>query len=146
VIEIRRVSAEDVRPLRLRVLRVGVPSPNVAFEGDDAEDTFHAAAFDDGSIVAVASVMRSPSPDDPTAEGAWRVRGMATEPAVRNRGLGGALLERCLEHAERNGGGLVWCNARVRAVPFYERHGFAPRGDVFDVPDIGPHVRMSRRV
>jgi predicted GNAT family N-acyltransferase len=31
-------------------------------------------------------------------------------------------------------------------VPFYERHGFVRRGDVFEVVDLGPHVRMHRRV
>jgi predicted GNAT family N-acyltransferase len=146
VIEIRCVGAEDVRPIRRRVLRAGLPSPNLAFEGDEARDTCHVGAFVDGRLVAVATVIRNPPPDDPAATDAWQVRGMATEPAARGRGLGGELLQRGLEHVQGHGGGLVWCNARIRAVPFYERHGFARKGEVFDIPDIGPHVRMSRRV
>jgi predicted GNAT family N-acyltransferase len=146
VIEIRAVTAEDVRPIRRRVLRAGLPRPDVAFEGDDADDTFHAGAFVDGRLVAVATVLRRPPPDAPAAEPAWQVRGMATEPAARGRGLGGELLERCVEHVVRAGGGVVWCNARTRAVPFYERHGFVRDGEAFDVADLGPHVRMRRRV
>jgi GNAT superfamily N-acetyltransferase len=146
VIEIRAVGAEDVRPIRRRVLRAGLPNPNVEFPGDDADDTLHAGAFVDGRLVAVATILRRPPPDDPEASAAWQVRGMATEPVARRRGLGGDLLERCLDHAARAGGRLVWCNARIRAAPFYERHGFVREGDVFDVVDLGPHVRMHRRV
>lgn len=146
MIEVRRVSAEEVRPLRRRVLRAGRPDASVEFESDDAEDAFHAGAFVDGRLAAVATVVRRPPPDDPAEVRAWQVRGMATEPDARGRGLGGRLLERCLEHVERSGGELVWCNARIRAVAFYERHGFEREGDVFDIVDIGPHVRMRRRV
>lgn len=146
MIEIRRVSAEDVRPLRRRVLRAGLPKQNVEFAGDDAADTFHAGAFVGGRLVAVATVLRRPPPGDPAVTTAWQVRGMATEPAARGRGLGGELLERCLEHVARSGGELVWCNARIRAVSFYERHGFVSEGDVFDIVDLGPHMRMRRRV
>jgi GNAT superfamily N-acetyltransferase len=144
VIEIRAVNGEDVRPIRRRVLRAGLPRPNVEFEGDDAVDTLHVGAFVDGRLAAVATVLRRPPPDDPSATAAWQVRGMATEPASRGRGLGGSLLERCIEHVRERGGDPVWCNARIRAVPFYERHGFARVGGVFDVVDLGPHVRMHR--
>jgi len=44
------------------------------------------------------------------------------------------------------GGGLLWCNARVPAVAFYERAGFEVRGEPWDEPHIGPHVAMLRRV
>jgi GNAT superfamily N-acetyltransferase len=145
VIEIRPVTAEEVRPIRRRVLRAGLPRPNVRFEGDDAGDTLHVGAFLEGRLVAAATVARRPPPDDPSTDTAWQVRGMATEPAMRGRGLGGELLERCIRHVERLGGVVVWCNARIRAVPFYERHGFVRRGDVFEVVDLGPHVRMHRR-
>ena len=144
MIEVRPVSAEDVRPIRRRVLRAGLPRPNVRFDGDDASDTLHAGGFLDGRLVAVATVVRRPPPDEPDASGAWQVRGMATQPAVRGRGVGGELLERCVEHARARGGAFLWCNARVRAMPFYERHGFVPQGEVFDIEGLGPHVRMRR--
>jgi GNAT superfamily N-acetyltransferase len=101
LIEIRPVTAEEVRPIRRRVLRAGLPRPNVRFEGDDAGDTLHVAAFLEGRLVAAATVARRPPPDDPSTDTAWQVRGMATEPAVRGRGLGGELLERCIRHVER---------------------------------------------
>jgi argininosuccinate lyase len=140
-VDLRRLSAEDVRPVRRRVLRDGLASPGVVFADDDAPEAFHAGALLEGRPVAVATVVRSapPGPDDGSA---WQVRGMATDVAFRGRGLGGELLERCVEHARGSGGSLVWCNARVRAVAFYERHGFDREGEVFDIEGLGPHVRM----
>jgi hypothetical protein len=57
MIEIRAVGAEDVRPIRRRVLRSGLPNPDVEFAGDDADDTLHAGAFVDGRLVAVATIL-----------------------------------------------------------------------------------------
>jgi predicted GNAT family N-acyltransferase len=146
VIEIRQVTAEEVRPIRRRVLRAGLPGANVEFDGDDAPDTLHVGAFLDGVLVAVATVVRRPQHDDFAAPRAWQVRGMATDPEARGRGIGGELLDRCVVHVERSRGDLIWCNARIRAIPFYERHGFVRVGATFDVPDLGPHLRMRRRV
>ena len=57
------------------------------------------------------------------------------------RGHGGA--RALLRHASAHGATSVWCNARVRAIPLYERAGLRVVSDVFEPPDIGPHVRME---
>ena len=77
--------------------------------------------------------------------GAWRVRGMATAPEARGRGAGTAVLDALVSHALAEGATLVWCTARTRARSLYERAGFAVTSEVFEPPDIGPHVRMERR-
>jgi predicted GNAT family N-acyltransferase len=38
----------------------------------------------------------------------------------------------------------MWCNARIPAVPFYERLGWKTFGAAFEVAGIGPHVKMFR--
>jgi predicted GNAT family N-acyltransferase len=71
---------------------------------------------------------------------------MATHPDVRGRGFGGIVLAALLDHVAVQGGGLVWCNARVAARNLYARAGFTARGAVFDIPGIGPHLQMGRIV
>jgi ribosomal protein S18 acetylase RimI-like enzyme len=71
---------------------------------------------------------------------------MAIIEELRGAGLGRAVLERCLDHARERGARVVWCNARTGAIGFYERLGFEVVSEVFDVPVIGPHVRMARRI
>jgi len=149
VIEV--VGAEAVRPLRLAVLLPGRPPADAVYRGDDAPTTVHVAARvgagdGTGEVVAVGSAMVEDPPWPRGGERAWRVRGMAARPDVRDRGLGGQVLGALLDALAERGGALVWCNARAPARRLYERAGFAARGEVFDVPGIGPHVTMWRTV
>jgi GNAT superfamily N-acetyltransferase len=103
--------------------------------GDDDPRAGHYAVRDGrGEIVAVGSIVRQ--------EPGWRVRGMATAPQARGRGLGTLILDALLAHAGAHGGGVVWCNARPRAMPLYERAGFVAVGEEWDEPGLGPHRRM----
>jgi len=73
---------------------------------------------------------------------AWRLRGMATAPEWRGLGVGRALVGAVSDHIAAGGGGLLWCNARLAAVGFYERAGMVTTGEVWQEPLIGPHIAM----
>jgi GNAT superfamily N-acetyltransferase len=79
-------------------------------------------------------------------ERGWQVRGMAVVESMRGRGLGTAVLDAVLAHVADNGGGTVWCHARVAAVSLYERAGFVAVGEprVDDVA--GEQVHLQRIV
>jgi predicted GNAT family N-acyltransferase len=142
-VDVEQVPAYLVWPLRQRVLRPRQNVVEVGFEGD-ATGT-HFAAFDAASaIVGVVSLIGGP-PDE-SGSPSWRLRGMATEPALQRQGVGRALMTGLLDFVARSGGGALWCNARLHAVGFYELFGFAATGEVFEEPGIGPHVRMARIV
>ena len=138
---IRRVSTEEIRPLRHRILRPSQTYDDTLYPGDELPDTVHLGAFDGERLVGIASLYRESRPDGPP--GGWRVRGMATEPDVRGQGFGAALLGAAVEHAAASGGGEVWCNARLVAVDFYRRAGFDVVRGEFDIPGIGSHVVMA---
>ncbi len=97
-------------------------------------------AYDGDALVGVGLI----GPDgDP---GAWRIRGMATEPAARGRGAGSAILAALIDHAVANGATRIWCNARIGARSLYERAGLGAVSEEFEVPKIGPHYVMERRL
>ena len=78
---------------------------------------------------------------------AAQLRGMATHPAHARRGIGTAILrfvETLVAHDWRLS--LAWCNARTSALTFYERAGWQIASAEFDVPDVGPHRRMTRQL
>jgi len=108
-------------------------------------DTVHFAARVSETIIGIASIYREPPPSGTDAN-AWRLRGMATEPSRRNAGIGGKLLRACIAHVASQHGSLIWCNARTPAVKFYERHGFRCIGEEFELPGIGPHYLMMKRM
>jgi GNAT superfamily N-acetyltransferase len=141
-VRIERVSAETTRTLRQRVLRPHLAPHELVFPHDDEPDSAHVVArLADGTVVGTASVLRDAAP---WGEPGWRLRGMATDESIRGRGVGSSLLAAAIAHARAQGGGLLWCNARVRAVPFYRRAGLETRGEPWEEPLIGPHVVMWR--
>ena len=72
-----------------------------------------------------------------------RLRGMATAPQARSLGCGTLILRACVEHAQRKGARVVWCNARTGALEFYLRHGFVKMSGEYIMPGIGPHYLMK---
>ncbi len=151
---VERVEASVTFLLRQRVLRPHQPPEALALAGDDDPGTATFALRDPRSaeVVATANVRRERPPEPllteraGVAERCWRLRGMATREDLRGHGLGRSLLDACIAHVAAGGGGLLWCSARLPARRFYARAGFEELGEEYDVPDIGRHVLMFRRV
>ena len=148
-ITICRVTIDVIIDLRHRLLRTGMPREAAQFPGDEEASTWHVGLFHpcppdaDAPVVSCATFMLDPY----DGEAAWRLRGMCTEHEFQSRGFGGRLLD-CAEAAilEHSDVRLFWCNARVPALAFYERHGWKVDSEVFDIPTAGPHRRMVKRV
>ena len=139
------MTAAETFPLRQRVLRPHETADALSMRpGND--EAVHLAAVEDGTVVGTAVVMREAAPWARAGEASWRLRGMATAEDKRGQGIGTAVLRAVLAYVARQGGGLLWCNARISARSFYERAGFVTRGDVWDDPDLGPHVKMELQV
>jgi GNAT superfamily N-acetyltransferase len=103
--------------------------------GDADAEHYAAEAPEGGEVVGVASVFSAPlGPDGPTGQ----LRGMAVAPAARGGGVGLKLL-RAVEAAHPEG---LWCNARVSALGFYEGAGWRVISEAFEIPGVGPHVKM----
>lgn len=134
---IRRAGAADLLDLRWQVLRAGRPRHTAALPGDDDLTTRHWAVWQDDRVVACATVMPAPFPTGPGP--AWRLRGMAVEATLQGQGVGGSLLE-AVQAGIRE---PMWCDARLAAVPFYQAHGWRVVSEVYDVPEVGPHHRMT---
>ena len=137
-VEVRAVDPAQTRPLRQAVLR---PHESLEELATHEPPGVHAVgAFEGGEMIACGFVCPDGGP------GAWRVRGMATDPAHRGRGVGGAILDALVDHARAQGATRVWCNARTPALSLYARAGFEPESEEFEIPGIGPHFVMGRRV
>lgn len=148
---VRFITAAEALPLRAAVLRPGKPVEAAVFPGDEKSDSFHLGAFLTspgkaglallGKPVAVASFFHNAHPElKETAQ--YQLRGMAADPVCRGRGAGRMLLLFALNLLRKDHIGLLWCNARETAVPFYEKSGFRQHGNPFFIPGIGLHRLM----
>lgn len=134
---VAEVGVDDVIDVRWRVLRPGLPRETAHFAGDDHPGARHWAAVDTGGQT-VGCVTMIPAAFPSGAGPAWQLRGMAVDGGLQGRGVGALLLAAVRDAIAEP----AWCNARLRAVPFYERHGWAVVSDTFEIAGVGPHQRM----
>lgn len=143
--KLHRVSVDQTRPLRRKILRPHQDPSELAYPGDDWEESAHFALFARDRIVGVASVYPM-GRDGERSLDQWRLRGMATDPEVRGTGGGRILFEATRDHARSARGSVYWCNARTTAIGFYQRMGMNTVGDEFCPPGLGPHFVMELKL
>lgn len=132
-ISIQPLEAAQTYALRHAVLWPDQPPAYVRLPDDAAGQHFGAVVG--GELRAVISLFVGP-------DGAARFRKFATAPAWQGRGLGSALLRHVLALARAQGARSLWCDARLSTLPFYQRFGLLPAGEVFYKGDI-PYQRLN---
>ena len=147
-VRIEWVDPDITLPLRWRVLRPHLDPDQIRpLPGERRPGARHLAALTpDGRVVGTAVLMPELFELMPEREPAWRLRGMATDERARGQGVGARVLGAAIEFVAASGGGLLWCHARILAVPFYRRAGLSTLGPEWDEPHIGRHVCMWRDV
>ena len=144
-VEIKKVDAEKVRPLRHSELRKGQDFSTTSYLKDYEEDTFHMACIVDDKIVTCATFYPEKSTKI-NSENAYRLRGMATDSNFQRKGYATDLMSESFKELKKRDCDMVWCNARLVAVDFYKSVGFKITGDLFDIAEIGPHYYMYKEI
>ncbi len=145
MIKIEFVPAAATYPLRAKVLKPFLQPHECAVPGDDDPNGFHLAAKLDQRIVGIATFLLERHPDLFTEYSRpMRLRGMATDPEFRRRGIGRDLVLAGIEESQSRGADLLWFNAREKAFAFYEALGFLFASEMFDIDRIGPHKVMYK--
>ncbi|MFT5752474.1 MAG: ribosomal-protein-alanine N-acetyltransferase [Flavobacteriales bacterium] len=142
--DLRIITAEETWPVRHPVLRKGRPLEDVYMEADEKENTFHIGIFFKETIVGVASFMEDTHPDFEGTQS--RLRGMAVLPEFRKRGLAAAMLIRAEKLLRERNRSILWFNARLAALNFYKEMGYKTVGTEFDIPLVGPHYVMKKKL
>ena len=144
-VNIAKVDAEKVRPLRHSELRKGQDFSTTSYLKDYELDTFHMAYISNEKIVTCATFY----PEKSTkikSENAYRLRGMATDSNFQRKGYASDLMEESFKKLKNRDCDMVWCNARLVAVNFYKSVGFKITGKIFDIEGIGPHYYMYKEI
>jgi GNAT superfamily N-acetyltransferase len=86
--------------------------------------TYYLAEARDGSIIGAGGwTKQAPGSGDRLA-GVGHVRHFATHPSWTGQGVGGAILNRCVEEARSSGVTRLQCFSGLNAVDFYAKLGF----------------------
>ena len=141
---IRPIDAEQSLDLRSRILRPGQSLELCSYLEDNLPSTFHLGVFVEDRIVCNGTFIQQEHPRFVEAAFPYRLRGMATDPAFQNTGMGSRLIQTSLKILADRHCDLLWFNARLSAEIFYQKLGFEQLAEVFEIPSIGPHKVMFK--
>ena len=133
---IKEIQTEETYPIRHQELRQGFPIETCHFDKDDNSDTFHLGAFENEKLVGVVTLVKS--------EKGYQLRGMAVLGSEQGKGIGALLVQKAEEILRGKQVSYLWMNARIKAVPFYEKLGYITLGDVFEIQTVGEHIIMEK--
>lgn len=110
---------------------------------DHESTTFHLGLFSDDEIICVATFHEDKNVNL-SSRYPYRLRGMATAQNFQGKGAGRQIVEAGIQELLKRNCDLIWCNAREGAFNFYEKCDFRYLGEMFDIPEIGPHKVMYK--
>ena len=137
-IQLKLICAKDTYMVRHPVLRKGLPIETCSFDRDDDSKTMHLGANVNNKLVGVLTILRNTSDA--------QLRGMAVLPEMQKQGIGHQLILEAERHVKKMGLSLLWMNARLAAIPFYERCGYQKQGHIFNLPYGGDHYKMIKHL
>lgn len=140
---IREISAEMTIPLRQEILRKNKPLESCYFQGDNQKDTFHLGVFFESNLIGICSLFKNEKKFYQKSY-PYQLRGMAISEACQGKQIGKKLMEFIPEFLKERAIFSIWCNARVTATLFYQKLGFEPYGESFDIPAVGMHQLMFK--
>lgn len=139
---IRFAKLEEVLPVRIEVLRNGKLEPPAHHAEDTLEGTFHLAYIEKEDVLGIAS-FHPVGLSEYKGQG-YQLRGMAVKAYAQNQGIGKQLLIFGEKELQKRKIDYIWCNAREKAFPFYEKMGYQFISEMFEVPMIGLHKKMIK--
>lgn len=145
MIDIRKIAAQETYIVRHPVLRKGKPIESCQFDGDDLATTQHFGLYENNSLEGVISLFDNNHPLFEEKHQA-QIRGMAVLENNQNKGFGRLLVSHSEQELKSQKTELIWFNARENAVGFYQKMGYEIIGNAFDIPGVGIHYVMWKKL
>ncbi|MGB3776459.1 MAG: GNAT family N-acetyltransferase [Leeuwenhoekiella sp.] len=144
MVKILKIDAKETYAIRHEVLRPGRPLEERIFAGDDEYTTFHLGVYEEENLVGIASFVVDENRFFTGSQ--YRLRGMAVLPAYRGKDYGKKLIAEGEKILRERGVTVLWFNAREIAVGFYEKLDFKIVGEPFEIPTVGLHYVMYKKL
>ncbi|WP_304197956.1 GNAT family N-acetyltransferase [Flavobacterium alvei] len=141
---IKEISYLETFLVRHPVLREGKPIESCHFDGDDLETTHHFGLYSNQKLMGIISLFQKNNPLF-LGQKQYQIRGMAVLQQQQKTGFGKSLILYSEAFCMGQNVDLIWFNARVEAVGFYEKMGYQKIGKTFDIPDVGEHILMFKK-
>ncbi len=127
------INASETLMIRQKVLWPDLLLENCTLSDD--EHGIHIGAFDNDTLIAVASVFEN--------NNEYRLRKFAVMHEKQGQGVGSEILQFISKMLIDMNAKTLWFDARCTAIPFYKKFGFVQTGDTFYKRDV-LYVKMQR--
>jgi ribosomal protein S18 acetylase RimI-like enzyme len=144
MIQIRKITASETYPLRHAILRQNEPIEKCIYPFDTAATTLHFGLFENNALLGIISVFETKK-EVFIDQKQFQIRGMAVLENHQKKGHGAALVKHTMNYLQNEQEYLIWFNARIIALGFYEKLGFEKIGPEFEIDPIGMHYIMYKR-
>lgn len=124
---------EQMKALRMEALLQPIGIPGSYIQPEKESKDFLIGAFEDGKIVGCCILT-------PREAGAVQLRQMVVHPSQQGKQIGKAILAFAEQTALTKGFTRLMMHARNTAIPFYQKSGYAIKGEEFFEVGIGHHV------
>lgn len=143
--KVKEVPVEEILRIRSAELREGLDPEQCRFDEDDDDGAIHLGLFNEGEIIGCLSVFRKQNKnfDKPDQH---QYRGMAVTQAYQGNAIGNLLLNKADRMVLSRKADFIWIHARKLALSFYRRNGYSVVGASFDIPGVGEHYLMYKRL
>jgi len=145
MILVKLIQAKDCYSIRQQILWQHKTVAGCGIDIDEQEGSFHLGAFLNNELVCIGSFFKQHNSNFPQAK-QYRLRAMATLPSAQKKGTAKSLVEFAVQKLQSENIDLLWCDARIVATGFYEKLGFSIKGDSYEIPIIGSHYLMYKKL
>jgi len=144
MLQIKKITASETYPLRHAILRQNEPIEKCIYPFDNAFSTLHFGLFEKEFLIGIVSLFETKKDLFEDVK-QFQIRGMAVLESHQKKGYGAALIKHAISHLQKEKDFLIWFNARIIAIGFYEKLGFEKTGGAFEIFPIGMHYIMFKR-
>ena len=139
------INSELTYNLRKKVLWPHIKDGNYTIDVDKHNHTFHLGTFVEKNIISIGTFIKENNIDF-LEKNQYRLRAMATDSKYRKKGAGKNLFLKAIEILKERNTRILWCSARIKAIPFYEKLNMRSLDKTYNIPNIGLHKTMYLKI
>lgn len=135
------IPCELTYKIRKEVLWPHIKNGIYSLDIDSQKNTFHLGTFLNEKIVSIGTFVKQENHHFNCKE-QYRLRAMATDSKYRKRNAAKTLFLKAIEILKNKNTNLLWCDARIGAIKFYQSVNMKSLEGTYNIPHIGEHKTM----
>ena len=140
-LEVKYISSNLTHKIRKEVLWPHIKNNKFSIDIDTHKDTFHLGAYINNNIVSIGTFVKEKNKEFNNNK-QYRLRAMATDLKFKEMGYGKKLFSHAINILKNKQIELLWCDARLEAIPFYKKLHMKSLNTIYNIKNIGPHQTM----